>query len=322
MANVPMIRGGSYGLPLHPFDIERITSYGVAVDADREALQRLVDETLNVPQSGLNFIVISPQVLFTFMRMGSLRSEPDPNCGFYTETELNVTVMLASWSPQVPIPRIYWYMPYLWIDTPTPLLAGRDIFGYPKQYGRIDMPAGDGAPAEFCATGEVLHPTAPGTCAAMCPVARVRRTDGGNPGKIEPGKLSVDPDSAVGILLESVIEFSLGSFAGATEELVQSFGLDRLLKLVFLRQFPSIEDENRACYQSIASTAFEVKNFRRGGLLEGKYELEIPKYDGLDLAAKLGIGQGPGDVKVPAKTAYFMDFDMRLDRGTELWVAR
>jgi|GEM_PF-4481799 len=322
MANVPFIRGGSYGIPPHPFVLDQITTYGVSVDADMGALQALVDTTLNAAPSGFRFAVISPQVLFSFMRMGCLRSEPAPNVGFYQETELNVTLMLAGWSQQIPVPRIYWYMPYLWIDTPTPQLAGRDIFGYPKLLGKIDMPAGEGAPAEFCVSGEVIHPQSFGTCAEMRPVFRARRTDAGTPGPIEAGQLSLDADSALGILLERVVDLNLGGLGGAAGMLAHAMGLDRLLKLVFLRQFPSIEDENSACYQSIASTTFNITNFHRAGLLAGNYEIEIPQNDSLNLASRLGIGGGaPGDVTVPAKTAYFMDFDMRLNRGTELWVA-
>jgi hypothetical protein len=322
MANVPLIRDGSYGLPRHPFSIDGITSYGVAVNADLGALQTLVDSTLGATGSGIQFTVISPQVLFTFMRMACLRSDPDPNLGFYTETELNVSLLLAARSWKAPFPRLYWYMPYLWIDTPTPQLAGRDIFGYPKLRGNIRMPAGAGAPAEMIAEAEVLQPQSHSTCAHTRPIFAARRVDGGNPGPLEHGDLSIEPDTAAGVLLDKVVDLSLGFFGNViAQKLLATVGLDHLLRLVFLRQLPSIEDDRLACYQSLAATNFSITQFRGAGLLEGKYEVEIPCNASLHLAENLGIGSGGGDVTVAAKAAYFMDFDMRLDRGTELWVA-
>ena len=35
-------------------------------------------------------------------------------------------------------PELDWFIPYIYLDTDSPRLGGREIFGYPKQLGTID----------------------------------------------------------------------------------------------------------------------------------------------------------------------------------------
>ena len=167
--------GGNFILP-HPYVIEQMSGYGVAVAGDIFKMQELCNRTLNCNGKHLHYFVIAPTVLFTFMRMGSLRSgdAPDSEHGFFTEQELNVTMLLAAIDTSGI--RLVWYMPYLWLDSGAALIAGRDIYGFPKQLATVTMPAGPGDLAEMSATGEVLHRFEPVQARDMN-IVSVRRTD-------------------------------------------------------------------------------------------------------------------------------------------------
>ena len=320
MPNVPLIRYGGNAIVRQPFAIRQVRAFGFAVDGDRQRLQALCDQTLNLAP-GTRYKVLSSTVLITFMRMERLTSALPAEAahGSFAETELNVSIFLAAeekhgllWLPA----RLVWNMPYLWLDSSHAMIAGRDVYGFPKQYGRVSMPTGEGEKAEFSAAGEVLHRFDPATRAAILPIVTVRRTDAA---ALEFERPFAQVAGVAGGFVKEVMRLTDPLlFLGAS---LADLTAEHLLNLVFLRQLPSIVDGSRASFQQIAEASSLPRALRGGGFLRGDYEIEIPHHDSVPWAQELGLAPGAADVRVRPHAAFHLDVDFDLSAGREIWTA-
>lgn len=320
MTNVPFIRYGGNFVVQQPFVIRQAQTFGFAVDGDRDRMQALCDRTLNLSPT-TRYTVVSSTVLVAFMHMKRLCSGVPESaaCGTFTERELNISILLAAeekvgpfWLPD----RLVWHMPYLWLDSTNALVAGRDLYGFPKQYGSIAMPSREGEPAKFSATAEVLPHFDPQAHACIEPVATVRRIDAPN---VEFADSFAEIVGAAGAFLREVMRITnplLLLRAG-----IANLTAENLLNLVFLRQLPSIEDGSRACYQAIAEASSLPRDLRDGGFLRGDFALEIPHHDSAPWAYELGIAANPEEVTVHPHSAFHLDVDFDLSAGREIWTA-
>ena len=322
MSPTPYIRYGGNFLPRQPYAIGGVTGYGFAVDGKLADMQALCDKTLNL-SGDTCYRVVSQTVFITFFRMNHLASTipADAAQGYFSETELNVTLLLAAGKMIGPIfvpHRLVWHMPYLWVNSNVAMIAGRDVYGFPKQYGDVSMPLAEGQPALFSAAGEVLHNFSPQTESCVRTIVSARRTDADTLEFQSPFE-SVET-AAAEFLREAVRIHDPLLFAGsALADLTQR----HLLALVFLRQLPSILDGSLACYQSIAEASYDLTKFNGAGFLKGDYEVEIFKHDSVPMAAELGLpaSDPDGNARLKPHVSYFADIDFTFNQANEIWVA-
>lgn len=102
----------------------------------------------------------------------------------------------------------------------------------------------------------------------------------------------------------------------------KAFDFGDLLTLVFLKQLRHIADGAHACYQAVTETPFAVTALSQAHILDGDYDITIPRFDSVPLAADFGLlgADSQGDIHQQAKFAYFLNFDFRLKAGKEVWV--
>ena len=320
MPNVPFIRyGGNFMIP-QPFAIRQVRAFGFAVTGDAVKMQALCDKTLNLAPD-TRYRVLSPTVLITFMRMERLTSTQPAAAalGAFSETELNVAMFLAAeekdgpfWLPK----RLVWNMPYLWLDSNHAMIAGREIYGFPKNYGSVAMPLAEGEMADFSVTSEVLHRFGPQQRGTILPIATVRRTDAAalefdRPFADAAGAFGEFADEFLG--LTAPLTFVAASLADLTAE--------HLMNLTFMGQLPSILDGSRACYQGIAEASAVPVAMRGAGLLSGDYEIKIPYHDSVPWAHELGLVANPADALLTPHAGFHLDMDFDLTAGREIWTA-
>jgi hypothetical protein len=292
-----------------PFRADGVTAFGAAVAGDRQRMQELVDQTLNCHGRHARYVVVAPTIFFSFMRMPRLSSAGDPGGSSFAETELNVTFLLAAMD--LP-PTAAIYMPALWLDSGPALIAGREIYGYPKQFGLITMPDRIGDPAVMEAQSCVLPTQQPGPASDQT-ILRMRRTDGD---LLEKTSNLTDAAAALELLLSTVVQFDLSS--------LDSFGLAwpgfdlKNLRMAWMRQLPSLAMPGLASFRSAAEGRFDIA-LRSAGLLRGQYEIEIPFLHSVRMAEAFGLAQPGQNVKVPAIAAYHMDFDLIFGPARDLW---
>jgi hypothetical protein len=329
-----IVNGGQLTLR-HPYQLSQVTAFSFALRADLGALSRLCDRTLNLG-GPLEYHPIAPIVLATFMRAERVSSlyPDDAQKGFLQETELSFTIPLLSVHRRfgLSLPRsLVWHMPALWVDSGPILTAGREVYGYPKQLGRVTMPGGLNRPAIFQAEAETIRRYAQAEVAAFRPIASARRLDGES---VEATVVSRLADAFLDFARQ-VFEHDLvllraanriRKLAGKARKFWdRELEIQDPLVLAFLKQFPAIEGGNAACYQAVAEAPVRINGFRGAGLLAGDYEVEIPHYDSVNLAGALGLEgatASDGTLRCPVAFGFFADFDFSLNAGRLVHVKR
>ena len=320
MPNFPFIQYAGNSIVRNPFSLRQVKTFCFAVTADPQRIQALVDRTLNLALD-TRYKAVSPTVLISYMRMDRLSSTPPAEAahGSFTEHELNVSFLLAAeerrgllWLPA----RLVWFLPYLWLDSNNAMIAGRDIYGFPKQYGTLTMPLAEGEKAVFSAASEVLHRFGPAERAAILPIATTRRTDAA---ALEFERPFAELASAAETFAKEVLRITDPFlFIGAS---LADLTAEHLVNLAFLRQLPRIQGSARACFQSVVESSTLLRGFRAGGFLSGDYEIEIPHHDSVPWAQEIGLAPGAADVTVQPHAGFHLDIDFDFTAGREIWTA-
>ncbi len=86
---------------------------------------------------------------------------------------------------------------------------------------------------------------------------------------------------------------------------------------VFLKQFRDVADGSRACYQAIVGLPMRITRFRGGGLMPGRYRLDLADYQSHPIAADLGLDAAAMSSMIGA----YIDVDFELAQGKVIWEA-
>ena len=126
------------------------------MQADRAALQQLVDAELNA--TGCGFHVVLPVVLVTYVaieRSWSLSAPPERR-GYFQENDLMVWLLVARLGGAGEFVELGWYVPLVWVDHPIAVIEGREGMGYPKALATVAIagPAGPFHTSTFVFPGD------------------------------------------------------------------------------------------------------------------------------------------------------------------------
>ena len=307
---------------LQPYVCRNTQLYGFYLRADKAVMQaRLVDPILNAPCGGaLDYRCLSDLVLVSFAKAAQCTSTLPPanQMGWMLENSWTLWIPLLLVKKELGIEvaqRLVFYPAYICVDNSWSLTAGREVYGFPKGYGPIEVPEPGSDPASFSASTMVIPKYAPTSGGQVLPLMEVTRTavtttDG------EIWKDLEDAVSAVGHLLSGnggklvVPGFNF---------LLDLVGLARNEEVpgVFLKQFRDTADGTKACYQAVIEAGSFVDTFNGGGLLDGTYQATLFSYDSHPLADDLGLTPGPQPLEFP----FWVNMDFTIGQGQEVWRA-
>lgn len=134
-----------------PLQCRGVTMYGFWVAGDRQRLRDLCCRVFAVPSKGRVVVKPLPAVLITFVRIDEIVSEHKDfrHIGRVGEREVVVWVPTFVFrSPRaVPAQRrasflrlenpLAAFIPYIWLDNSISIASGREVYGYPKVWGRL-----------------------------------------------------------------------------------------------------------------------------------------------------------------------------------------
>ncbi|MBS0476345.1 MAG: acetoacetate decarboxylase family protein [Proteobacteria bacterium] len=308
---------------LQPYACRNTQLYGFYLRADKDVIQlRMVDPILNAPSGGApEYRTFTDLVLMSFARAEHCTSTLPPASGMGWTVEYSWTL----WVPLVVVKRelgievaqrVVFYPAYICVDNSWSLAAGREVYGFPKCYGPLTIPAASDPKATFSATTLVIPTFGADSPAQMLPLIAVTQT-AINTGAQEVWQDLKDAVGAIGHMLSGsgsqviVPGFSLilDLFHLAANEEVPG---------VFLKQFRDAADGNKACFQAIVEAGSFVEKFRGGGLLDGTFEATLADFDSHPLARDMGVGTGPQRLEFP----FWVNFDFVINPGTNVWEAR
>jgi len=131
-----------------PFVSDDVEYYGFILDADKIQLQELCDRYLNAAiGSARRFVPAGGFVLLACCNLPSLRSiaPPHSNFGRFVEREVAFWVLVIDKVKQ----RLFWFIPYIFVDNTYAMAMGRELYGFPKSMGTIGIPPSPEEAADF-----------------------------------------------------------------------------------------------------------------------------------------------------------------------------
>jgi hypothetical protein len=305
-----------------PLELCQVRFTSFLFPADAAALQALCDRYLNGPSGGaVRFRPLLPRVLLGVADIGRAFpvQSPDERKGWVPEIDVAFWVPVARTGKLLGVSfteEVAWFIPYVFVDNAWAVAAGREVYGFPKELGRFQVPRGPTDPALVTVDTLAIEHFDPEAEARERRLFELRRADAGHVG---------DPHQTwheVGEVLEDFAHALFGSGGlslpgpGLLEQLLD-FVTHREVPLVFLRQFRDVADGQRACYQAVVEAPARVRQFRHAGRLPGEYRLTVNALDSHPIARELGLA-GPDQ---EALGAWYVDFDFILENGRELWRA-
>ncbi|MCW1885350.1 acetoacetate decarboxylase family protein [Luteolibacter flavescens] len=309
-----------------PYRITGVEALSAVRRIDTGVAQDWLDQTLNwrpgKEEAKPKFTAL-PIAFIIFMHMKAMRSTKPPfnSWGSVSETEMVVTLPVLEWDNEgfISVPSLKFYPIVLCLDSGPALISGREVFGFPKILGQVELNAHGGvARTEVCrAEGE------PATDRDGLLLALRRDKEDGPPSS---------PDSFNKGLVEMVKEELLtGMDRGVLghllnfnparkmlnlglEWVVEAFeGLDIGQKFVFLKQFRDVANPAYACHRSVAECLLEFSHLESLTRETGDWELEVPEWRSSRLLKRLGVDSGP--IGAPLRSSFQIDMSV----GKTLW---
>ncbi|EMJ95355.1 hypothetical protein [Leptospira alstonii] len=297
-----IVRGGEQELP-PPYSMKRVELYAFCIQGNRHAIQSIIDRDLNEPASGrTHYTAFADEIFLVFAKQRYL--VPGNQCGWVEETDVGFWIPLFATDPS----RIRFYQPYLFVDIPTAMATGREIYGFHKIQGDFQIPSLQVPPEYFSVDaitprGKDRQAVSQRIFTLTCP-----------PGESQT-KESYDEFSKIGnrfaeILFDNPYKIAIPGMSLPIN--LSDYLFSPELGMVFLKQFRDAADPTLACYQAIVEANSNVTRFRKGGLLEGNYILDVLSNAYFPFISDFGLKS----TSVPVQFGIWCDFDFDFSAGT------
>jgi len=275
------------------------------------------------PVPGLDMIML----LFVEYQRITSATDDDRRLGGTRYREFLAMQLALSTDPSSP--ELDWFIPFIYLDTDSPRLAGREIFGYPKQLGTIKpfrryrLGGAELEPArELHLSATVIHRNSE-TRAEPRPIVRIV---GPNPPPrvkkryLRPQDMFEDLIGELGQdarkrgVLELLPALAMGGGSGST--ITDALMLSNVGN-VFLKQFRDCTRPKFACYQAICKTDTVPGQFHGGGCLEPSgYRITIENHASEPLLKYIKGSRTTGRAEtITPVFAYWLDLDLQLTNG-------
>jgi hypothetical protein len=205
-------------------------------------------------------------------------------------------------------PEFYWFTPIVILDSYLPLIAGREIFGFPKVTGVINT-----APA---LENLFQNPQGSATVAAECFATTSKQE------MIKLQKLWTWNVTGGGPLVEDLaadaVEWAFNTHLFDPLNILNPLR-GRLLRLIgrldpglFLKEFPATQDTSLACYRGLVRASYAPTAIHRLVALSAEASFESPA--SFPVADLLGF---PAGAARRAEFAFIAEMDWRVPAGEE-----
>jgi hypothetical protein len=200
-------------------------------------------------------------------------------------------------------------LPYLYVDNLPAVVIGREIFGFAKVLGDIQI-VHDPPFAEVISTAlPVFNPANP---VQDLRIVRLRSTSPIVLNACVPGTIAQLTLQALTPVL-TLLGLPAPA-AGFTQ-----------VPMVFLKQFRDVTLSGQACFQSVTRAKAQIVSLASVCLLQGTFEVDLPPYASVDIARKLGLWPGPGPPPGPGPyyplAGVSAELYFRLPPGVNEWTA-
>jgi hypothetical protein len=294
-----------------PFVSDDVEYYGFILDADKIQLQELCDRYLNAAiGSARRFVPAGGFVLLACCNLPSLRSiaPPHSNFGRFVEREVAFWVLVIDKVKQ----RLFWFIPYIFVDNTYAMAMGRELYGFPKSMGTIGIPPSPEEAADFWLETLVLKKHSSLSKAAVLRLVQVRRAEAAD---LYSGP--VGTWNELGGMVREIVTF-LDNELDLFEDirlLIRSMNdlLHLRIPMLFLKQFRDVVQPLKASYQAIVETTAFSSRVHEGRILGSNYDVLVERCDSHPICADFGM---PAAGPLRSKISFYVNFDFQIGLGT------
>ena len=313
-------------IPQGPYVADDVTMSSFLVRADHDKMQSHLDYYINQRDPGgeYEYRVLLPNVLITYAHLrGAVFQQDGAQVGLMDENDLCFWVLCVAMRQTalgVRVPsHLTWFVPFIFVDNPFAVVAGREIYGFPKTVGTF-----------FNAAGQNIRKHQEHPIDVKDPTYRVEvlAYDRAHPDRLgtEQVLLSCEPlDEPSGHAAETwtdprqAAEGIMPHLTGHEQGLVHASFLDEAIdvllhwmkpemNLLFLKQHRAAAAIKRAGFQAIVEEPISLTGFHGMGIYAKKYRLTLNPLWHYPIAETLGIENEDGVITPSVGTWSIVDF--------------
>jgi uncharacterized protein with NAD-binding domain and iron-sulfur cluster len=318
----PFIARGGELVMAPPLELQQATMYSFLVDANMDALTRLVDQQLNAVTTGAGtqtvYRPLLPLAAFVCadIRKSFSTTPPDSKKGWMAERDFGVWLPLVAGierDGRFHADRLVWYLPYVFVDNVAAMVTGREVFGFFKQTATLGMPEAPTGTGTFTTDALVIQTFSPQSEAKTVRLLNLASTKGV---VAEPGAGWTGPKDAIEALvgdLKSMFFDAASMLHVSSWSLIETLLHDAvrgLVPMAFLKQFRDCGVPARACYQAVIEAPAKLQKWHGGGLCH-PHDLTILPCDSHPIAKDLGLSGST----VRSSLGFWTQMDFVMEAG-------
>lgn len=291
-----------------PYFITKAQMLGLVFQTDPAKLARnFIDPVLNAATPGRFQLMLDGLFVLGHVHY-PLVTHSSPQFGGLTYNETVIYLALHDTQAAPGAPEFYWFTPIVILDSYLALIAGREIFGFPKVTGTLST----SAPLEDLFQSRQVSATVSAECFATTSKEDLLKVQKLWSWNVTGGGPLVED------LAAKAVEWVFDTHLFEPLNLLNPLR-DRLLRLVgrldpglFLKEFPATQDTALACYRGLVRASYTPTAVHRLVALSAEAAFESPA--SFPVANLLGFP--PGTVQ-RAEFAFIAEMDWKVPGGEE-----
>jgi hypothetical protein len=297
---------GGATIPAPPYLCTDATLWSFVTLGDEAAIKSYLARSLNAITTPNRFIpVLGPLVFVLKIDCGALTSATPPFAGFGTtaETDIGFWLLVADTQNHG---IIYWYPAYLFVDNWLALIAGREVWGFPKALCSVtETPENGGTISVSTLALKSETPTDKAVEAEIFSISPIPIQNESLIEELGGGLLALIAACATKIHAPAWAPNLLQDLANLLP--TPKFG-----GFLLIKQFRDAASPTTACYQSPIAVLPTLNGLPRSGGISGTTcQLTLQTYASQPIAQDLGLQPGPQDALALA----WSTFDFGLGFG-------
>ena len=302
-----------------PLMCEGTTLYGFILEGQLPNLLNLCQRAFYEPSGGQ--VYYYPLSRFFMLTVGYIQKiySMSFNCGWTPEAQAIVWIPTAVVKPsgsKLIAERLAWFPAYTIVSNPYSLVSGREVIGFFKGFGWIDVPEGGDVinPARLSADVFGIKDFAPQSSAQRYPLFELTRLSGADG---QAGNQWPTLEAAFNDLKAQLVNAGPDPVVPSLElglNLIDDL-LHKEVPLAFLKQFRNAAGDGGVSYQAILELPATVQHFRGIQLIDAYQFTLLNNLASYPLATDLGVASQK------ALLSFKLEMDFTIGDGAEIWNA-
>lgn len=304
-------------LPPAPYICNDSTFYGFAIPADLGACQRFLDRSFNRVAGRDQFRVMLDMAFVNVIqvRKSQAATPPFAEQGTMSETDVGLWLLVGSYERGAVLPKTIGFVPaYLFVDNAWSVVAGQEVWGFPKYHATIVQPISAPSNDPFDVSGLAIASYGPEAHASQQRIIQIEGTAGSTP------TAAASPADAFRQLCAGADQErmkQLTSGPGMASFLGGVWGLP--IPVFYLKQARSADSLTAASYKTLLNGALDLTGLRSWQLQSGNWSIEMSALDSLPFIRDLGLGTPvDGKLVLTATTRVWAEIDFTVARASPM----